>query len=330
MKTLKTLMIAAVALIVTSQSYSQALATDLSIKFINGAILPYPIAYSNCVTDGRYLYSVAGYRGLGLGSQVLRYDAGSNQWRLLANLKSEIIQTGAAYVPATNKIYVMGGVAGAYKDATVNRHILSVDLKTGAVEQLNVENPMPSIKTALVEWDNKIYLFGGSRDAKRTTNEMYCFDPQTQKFTRLANVPDYLETSAAVVNGVIYTFGGYDNFTKRQSDVIYAYDIKNNKWSKAGKLPETVSEDNVAVRGNEVFVVGSHDNEDFIGKFDTRTNQFTRLKSNLERRKSAGVGMIYDRLVVFGGTTRFQGPSRLFTLQTTQVADLRSFVAMNK
>lgn len=303
-----------------------------SITFKSAANLPYPLTWTTSVTDGTYIYTISGYRGLGsFSSEVLKYDPQLNKWSVLADIGGTKIQTSAAYVPATGKIYIMGGISGlggARLASQIFRGIQTVDVKTGKVENLHILNPMASTYGSAVEWNNKIYLFGGTMDKKHTLNSLYEFDPLTAKFTQLADMPESLQAAGAVVDGVIYTFGGFDAFLGRQSYSINAYDIKSNTWKKMGKLPEFLSANSVSAYGDKVFVIGGYDDEDFIGYYDTKTNQFVKLKSNMERRRATASAVYNNYLFIFGGLTRFKA-FRNSTLQTTQVTNLAPFLSSN-
>lgn len=87
-----------------------------------------------------------------------------------------------------------------------------------------------------------------------------------------------------------------------------------------------MSANSVSACGDKVFVIGGYDNEDFIGYYDTKTNQFVKLKSNMERRRATASAVYNNYLFVFGGLTRFKA-FRNSTLQTTQVANLEPFLS---
>ncbi|MDN5287026.1 MAG: N-acetylneuraminic acid mutarotase [Mucilaginibacter sp.] len=313
----------------TNQSQAQSQPANTTITFKNVANLPYPLTWTTSVTDGTYIYTIAGYKGFdNYSSDVLKYDPQVNKWSVLADMRGNKIQTSAAYVPATGKIYVMGGiggVGGSRSASQIFQGVQTVDVKTGAVENLHILNPMASTYGSAVEWNNKVYIFGGTRDGRRTLSSLYEFDPLAKKFTQLANMPENLQTAGTVVNGVIYTFGGLDAFTKRQSTSINAYDIKTNTWKKLGKLPEFLSANSVSACGNRIFVVGGYDDESFIGYYDIAANQFVKLKTNMEQRRATSSAVYNNYLFVFGGSTRFKA-FRNSTLQTTMVTNLAPFL----
>lgn len=328
MKSIKTLcVLAAIACLSYNSVSAQSQSTvSPTVTFHNVSNLPYPLTWTSSVTDGNNIYTVAGYKGGrgGYSSDVLKYSPETNSWTKIADMGGNKVQSATAYVPATGKIYVFGGIGGVSADirtSQIFQGVQSVDVKTGEVKNLNILNPMASTYGSAVEWDNKIYLFGGSREGKRSINSVYEFDPITLQFKQLANMPEYLQAAGAVANGIIYTFGGYDTFLKHQGTNIYAYDIKANTWKTIGKLPEFMSANAVAASGNVIFVAGSYDDENLLGYFDTDNGKFTKLKSNMEPRRAASSAIVNNMLFVFGGSTRFKAfnASTLETVQTTNI-----------
>jgi N-acetylneuraminic acid mutarotase len=156
-------------------------------------------------------------------------------------------------------------------------------------------------------------------------SSLYQFDTQTQQFTPLADMPEHLQAAGTIVNGTLYTFGGYDEFLHRGSQSINAYDIKTNTWHTVGKLPQTISANAVVASGNLIFVVGNYDDESFLGYFDVNTQKFTQLKSNMEGRRAAGAAIVDNKLYVFGGTSKFH--SEVGGMKSVQVADISALVS---
>lgn len=325
---MKTLHFVCALLLITAvaKTNAQTQTDTASISFKSTANLPTPLTFTTPVTDGSYIYAVGGYQGRGgFSNEVLKYDPQVNQWSVFADMGGNRMQTAAAYVPAMNKIYVFGGISGQFRASQIFQSVQTIDVKTGKVDNLHIMNPEATTYGAAVEWNNKVYLFGGSRDKNRTSNAVYEFDPQTEKFTQLAAMPESLQAAGAVVNGVIYTIGGYDALMKHQSWNVNAYDIKTNTWKTVCKLPQFMSANSVAACGDRIFVTGTYDDESLIGYYDTNTNKFVKLKSNMEPRRATASMVFNNYLFVFGGTTRFKA-ANVSTLQTAEVANLALFL----
>ena len=210
------------------------------------------------------------------------------------------LNAASIYVPSVHKIYIMGGNK-AYSTGLFYQ-IETVDTQTGQVEVLKTENPNPQINSAMAVWNNKIYLFGGSASGYGSSR-IYEFDVATEKFKRLKDMPYNAQTSGTIVNGVLYTFGGYNPYNQFTFNDIYAYDIAANTWKHAGKLPNQVSATSITQSGKYIYVTGSFGDPDFIGYFNTENNQFTKLKTNMEGRRFASSGVIGNKLYVYGGSS---------------------------
>ncbi|MDN3579896.1 Kelch repeat-containing protein [Mucilaginibacter flavus] len=310
----------------TAKNEVKAQADTANITFKNTANLPYPLTWNTPVTDGTYIYAIAGYQGRGgYSNDVLKYDPQVNRWSVLTNIGGNRIQAAAAYVPVTNKIYVFGGISGQGRATNIYQSVQTIDVKTGEVANLHAQNPEATTYGCAVEYNNKIYLFGGSREKERTSNSLYEFDPQTEKFTQLAAMPESLQAAGTVVNGVIYTVGGYDAFLKRQSSNVNAYDIKTNTWKTVCKMPQFMSANSVAALGDKIFITGAYDDEYLTAYYDISTNKFVKLKSNMEPRRATASAVFNNYLFVFGGTSRFKA-ANASTLQSAQVANLSGFL----
>ncbi|QQL49311.1 Kelch repeat-containing protein [Mucilaginibacter ginkgonis] len=292
------------------------------LKFDDAPNMPYRLLWPAVVNSGPSIYAINGYAVYagGYSSNILEFNTATQKWKTVSNGMGYKAQSEAAYVSSTNTTYVFGGVK--FGGNSVYREVQKIDMASGAITTLHISNPMASAYGTALEYDGNIYILGGTADDKHTINSTYKFEPATQKFTKLADMPESLETAGALVNGVIYTFGGYDQFLKRMSTTISAYDIKANKWAVVGKLPDAVSANSVAVYRNLIFVIGGYDKENFLGYYDTESKTFTKLHSNFEGRRAAGAAVVGDKLYVFGGASRF---ALMHGTKSVQVADLKQF-----
>ncbi len=326
MKIIKSALLIALVLSLYSNSGSAQNSSVAPVQFTGAARLPYPLEWTSSVTDGQYLYTIGGYRGMSnFNTDLLRYDPQTNKWTVFIPNFCSKFQTTAVYLPSMHKIYVFGGIGGLLRPNHIIEGVQTVDINTKQVENLKLINPGASTYGGAVVWNNKIYLFGGSKENSHTLNTLYEFDPQTYKFTQLANMPETLQAAGTVVNGVIYTFGGYDAFTKHASSNIYAYHIAGNTWKKAGQLPEFVSANTASACGNLIFVAGNYDNEYFFGYYDTTDGGFTSLKTNIEPRRAAASAVINTTLYVIGGASRLN-TSYTPALRSVQKAEVSTLL----
>ena len=289
--------------------------------FKNARELPFPLFYHACVTDNEFAYTVGGFSGTGISRQVLRYDPKVNNWSVLTNKLTPLVQATASYIQETGKIYVIGGLS-SIRNYVYNETIQSVDVKTGEVKTLAVKNPLPVAYSGSAVWKNKIYIFGGSPNmtnfnTARATNAVYEFDPLTEKFTKLPDMPEMVQATGAVVDGILYVFGGYNAAQKYTSNHIYAYDINKKTWESAGKLPARIATNGISTSGHFIFITGDYSDKDFSGYFDTKKRNFTMIKSNFADRSHSGAVVLHNHLMVIGGTGNAGG------VRDAQVADLK-------
>lgn len=300
-------------------------ANPIKLEFKKGASLPFPLSYQACTDDGQFAYTLGGLSNNKICTQVLKYNPRTNSWSLLASHLKPRIQATASYIPSKDKIYIIGGISSLlnfiYTDA-----VESIDVKTGIVETLKVKNPVPKAYSGAAVWNDKIYIFGGGTGLNSITSpsseqSFYEFDPTTEKFEKLPDLPEKEQTSGAVVDGIIYVFGGYTPETNRTSRNLYAYNIKLKTWKLITQLPRGVSANGIAVCDKFIFITGGYSNENFTGYFNTETHLFTQVKSNMIGRRHSGAVVLYDHLMVIGGAT-FGGISELNSVQVTDLKNL--------
>ncbi|NCD68221.1 Kelch repeat-containing protein [Mucilaginibacter agri] len=321
MKTLKHTLLGCLLMLTLAATAQKTAKPQLVFKSLHD--MPYRLVWPATVTDGKYIYALNGYvpTGGGFSTNALKYDPQTDKWTTFSKKLGYKIQTAAAYA-SDGYTYQFGG--RNYNGRQITQGVQQVNMQTGEPTHLSVYNPMAGTYGSASTWGNKIYVYGGTQENHHTLSSLYEFDVQSQKFTQLANMPESLQAAGTIVNGVLYTFGGYDEFLTRASQSINAYDIKTNKWSKVGKLPQAVSANCVVASGNLIFVVGNYDEETFIGYFDVNTQKFTQLKSNMEGRRAAGAAIIDNKLYVFGGTSKFHTTNG--GINTVQVADINQLV----
>lgn len=310
-------------LLVCATAFGQGTQPNAILNFNDAAALPYKIAYPAYANDVKNFYTLSGVTYNGQYSvQALKYNTDANKWELLSKSLLPKVQSSAAYVPSMQSIYIFGGMQPYNMGLFYN--VEKVNTVTGATEIIKVKNPLAATHAGIAVWNDKIYLFGGT-ERGYGFDKMYQFDPATNKFTRLASMPLCGETNGTIVNGTLYTFGGYDEFRHVVVKDIYAYNIASNKWTKAGALPEKVSAVSVAQWGNNILLSGSYYDLDFMGYYDTNTHQFQKLNTNIKDRRFAGSAVFNNKLYVFAGNNQLFGG-----ITNTQVANLEAVMSAQK
>ena len=136
-------------------------------------------------------------------------------------------------------------------------------------------------------------------------------------------MPQEQQTAGAIVDGILYTFGGYEPQYRTPNKNIYAYDIKNWSWKLIGKLPRNVSANGVAACGHLIFVAGGYEDNAFTVFLNTRTNKFTQIKSDVIGRKHSNSVVLNNHLMIIGGSSLMSG----WGMRNAQTADLKDILA---
>ncbi len=174
----------------------------------------------------------------------------AQQWQLRAPMPTARQGCSAAVLGDT--IYVIGGSqAQHFGIATVEAYHASSDTWSSNVADINIARTA----AAAVAFRGKIYLFGG-RDHHQFVSDVECYDPATDQWTVVSQIPTPREgLSAVVVDSLIWLIGGA-NFQNTYS-IVERYNPHSNSWDT---LPEQLNVPRVAaVAGlinNEVYVLG--------------------------------------------------------------------------
>jgi N-acetylneuraminic acid mutarotase len=103
--------------------------------------------------------------------------------------------------------------------------------------------------------DGTVYSFGGT-DGNAAWATSYAYDPSSQQWSKIADMPEALNGAAAVpLNGKIYIIGGW-NAAGTGSTHVYAYDPSGNSYSQVASLPKGVSGAAATSLNGQLYVVG--------------------------------------------------------------------------
>lgn len=163
---------------------------------------------------------------------------------------------GAAAVAYGDHIYITGGSAGG---ATAD--IERLNIHTGAVERV-YDNLIPRRYHAAIEYQGKIYLFGGQGYRLQTlrfeeTVEIY--DIATKSLTRGAAMPSPRFNMGVVrLGSKVCLVGGVK--ARNDSEAVHTgemdiYDLATNQWLSGPAMP-TSREAPAALVGNFIIVAG--------------------------------------------------------------------------
>ncbi len=105
----------------------------------------------------------------------------------------------------------------------------------------------------LVAYGGKLYAVAGF-DGRRAVTAFEEYDPATNRWTRLPDLPFPTSAQRSVVVGdLLYSFGDYVEMTQ-----IGVYDFKTRRWAKLALRMQPSRQGAAALLGNQVFVIGGN------------------------------------------------------------------------
>ena len=166
---------------------------------------------------------------------------------------------------------------------------------------------------------DKVYIIGGSLFDNRagpfgvSTVEVY--DTQTNTWQRVADMPTpRTNAKAAVVNGTIYVFGGYnskDRFLQnwKMADHVEAYDPLTDTWTRKKEMPVSRFYFGLGVVAGNVYLIGGTtglgegqaQRMDRVDIYDPATDTWAKGPKMPTRRNPGGVAVVGTRIYVIGG-----------------------------
>ena len=171
--------------------------------------------------------------------------------------------------------------------------------------------------TAVV--DGKIYLIGGTRFENEKgpygMSLVEVYEPQTNTWQRRAEMPTPREgAQAAVVNGIIYVFGGSsgkDNKVVNQKylDVVEAYNPQTDTWIQKNPMPVSRISFDLGVMAGKVYLIGGstgfgagHEKRtDRVDVYEPATDTWGKGRNMPTRRDAPDVEVVNNRIYAIGG-----------------------------
>ena len=284
------------------------------LEFSDHTTMPEARGAISSVSDGSNLYVINGFTADQFSGKIDKFNTTDNSWSILT---SELIpRQYSSAVILGEELYVFNGDVN---DDKLNRKTEIVNLKTGVVT-LTTDNPHPAHAGGVAVWNDIIYSFGGKNSPVEPmySNRMYCFDPSSKRWIKLAPMPEAKEAKGVMVEGKLYVIGGN---TGKASNRIDMYNTETNTWTQLADLPVGISGNSVVAHGSKIYTLFDSKNQNYVGCYDIPTNTFSVVKSNkMIARKDAGAQVINDKLYIFGGSTDDKSKS---VLSSVQVADLK-------
>jgi N-acetylneuraminic acid mutarotase len=148
--------------------------------------------------------------------------------------------------------------------------------------------------------NNEIYFAAGRND-KSVTPFFYKFNPKTNQWIKLANIPNPATNLAlAAVNGKIYAIGG-DRFQNANRE----YNPQTNTWRILEPMPTARQHIDCGVFGNEIFITGGLTSWKNITTkneaYDVLSNTWSEKAAIPSLRNNAAVVTLDSLIYVIGG-----------------------------
>lgn len=210
--------------------------------------------FATCISNNN-IYLIGGTQNetftpvLSLTEEFIPSTSG---WNSKADLPTP--RGAAAYASVFGKIYVISGRTG-YKDQ------YSQYPQTNVVEVYDPTNnswtekasiPQSRTHSCSIVFDNKIYVIGGEGRI------VQLYDPASDSWTTKAELPSgtFHNASAAVANGKIYVFGGFDLGNLEGTSTLFEYTPSSNSWKQLRDLPIKLSISNAVSYNNKIYILG--------------------------------------------------------------------------
>jgi hypothetical protein len=146
-----------------------------------------------------------------------------------------------------------------------------------------------------------VYVYGGGDDVGNNYNDLWRWDPATETWTQLANMPTAKQNiQGAYWNGKIYVPGGFVTATATHITENAIYDIATDTWTTGAPLPAPQTGTNVAFN-NQIYNFGGNPGpQSTVSIYDIATDSWTT-------GASMPVTITYGRATVAGNFAYYVG-----------------------
>lgn len=218
----------------------------------------------------------------------------------------------------------MSSVLNSKKATVIGVVVLIVSLmqiESFADEDWEMITQLPTkrweFSTAVVE--DKVYIIGGSLFDNRAgpfgVSTVDIYDTQTNAWQRGTDMPTpRTNAKAAVVNGTIYVFGGYNSKDKflqnwKMADHVEAYDPLTDTWTQKKEMPISRFYFGLGVVAGKVYLIGGttglgegqEQRMDRVDIYDPATDTWAKGPKMPTRRNPGGVAVVGTRIYAIGG-----------------------------
>jgi N-acetylneuraminic acid mutarotase len=194
---------------------------------------------------GGMLPAAAGFR-----QSIEEYDPTTNEWTLLKDLPYPVAFSNA--VVLEGEMYLIGG----YGAGTLKSVISTIDPVAGDWDQK--ENLLFARESAgACVYKGRIYYMGGWDSASTPQSTVMQYDPSTDKWKEMAEMPRSRAGFAlAAAGNRILAIGGHSAQGNTTVSVIDIYDPEADEWIGEIPMPSGRSWFSLSVVNNEIYLIG--------------------------------------------------------------------------
>ncbi|MEO0078106.1 MAG: kelch repeat-containing protein [candidate division WOR-3 bacterium] len=196
-----------------------------------------------------------------------------------------------------DSIYVgWGSLKAGYYD-----YLTRIDLVAGTWTVVGAAPVAQLLYYEMVACNGKLYLFGGAPAGGTATNAARVYDPLTNQWSSLANIPVAVRDPAAcAVGDTIYLFGGFTSGTNGIPN-CYAYNTVTNTWRTLANLPRprgwaTAHAITHPDSGTFIYVCGGESAgvaRNLVHRYSVATNTWT-AEMPMQRAKRSHAGAVIE------------------------------------
>ena len=249
---------------------------------------------------------------------VVYYDPKSDSWSAATPLPKP--RHHAMLVNSNGYLYALGGYDG---DADAGWRMRKNCWRLDAVDDQWKDMrdlPNPQAESVCVSVQGNIHLIGGRAPAGSQnlyygdhidTDGHWLYDPSVDGWFPLAGLTTPRHAAAAaVINGVVYVFGGR-TVAGGATNVVEVYDPLSDRWEAARPMPKALSGHGAAVLGRKIYIFGGADDkpeaEDVSAgawEYDPYKDTWRAVAAMPRPRHGLGAVAVNDVAYLIGGGAR--------------------------
>lgn len=275
----------------------------IQTTWVNKAVEPTPRLASANFVFGNKIHVIGGENSLDLPTDVHEiYDTETDTWAVGVSLPSP--HGGVGWFTIGTKGYILGGITPG---GILDNEMYVYDSVANSWSQLN--NLPLSLWTPFIgtTTDGTLgYTFGGIVGQQSLpTNVAYSYNPATDTWTQLANLPEAIgENHAQYYNGKVYIIGGI-NLTGANQKTTYIYDIATNTYSKgADALYDSIVPGRF-INNGKIYLAGGINSQFYSVKsaeiYDIANNTYIRDIPLIHGRNSSTGAFCNGHGYIIGG-----------------------------